>query len=32
MVRPLNSFTCKVLEFMLTTSPQLVFHSAGVKK
>ena len=31
-VRPLNSFTCKVIEFMLTTSPELVFHSAGVKE
>jgi hypothetical protein len=32
VVRPINSFFCKVIEFMLTTSPELVFHSAGVKK
>jgi hypothetical protein len=32
VVRPLNSFACKVIEFMLTTSPELVFHSAGVKR
>jgi hypothetical protein len=32
VVRPLNSITCNVIEFILTTSPELVFHSAGVKK
>jgi hypothetical protein len=32
VVRPPHSFTCKVIECMLTTSPELVFHSAGVKK